>query len=231
MKHFNAGSSVADLREEAIRRKRRNQQKATLNPQAMTFHPSSQALFTGKFGVAFTPEETSSPAKATERALQTIEEDPPKNEVAALVLQVKQLQQQLENMDQTHQQMNLTVNRLQEEQWKHKVQMEVVQPVVDSLQQKVHDLQKTKDVLKWFYATPVQQRPLYTTNLGRTEEFVTPEESVLLLYPLVTDAEGTVWVTVRRLFDNGTVEDFKTQFYSEKTLCFTKFTFSNASCN
>ena len=84
---------------------------------------------------------------------------------------------------------------------------------------------------KWFYATPIVNQKLYTAFNIQCDEFITNEERVLLLYPLVTDEGGDVWVTVRRIFDNGTIEDYITRFFEKGSLQFNNFTFSNAFCN
>lgn len=83
---------------------------------------------------------------------------------------------------------------------------------------------------KWFYATPIDTQPLYMTRDSVSAEVVTQQERVLLLYPLEEDQGGNVWVTVRRLFDNGTIEDYMATFYAGGQLRFRDFTFSNASC-
>lgn len=95
--------------------------------------------------------------------------------------------------------------------------------------QLLRDTVKKLEQQKWFYATPVGTEPLYTGD-SLSAEVVQPDERVLLLYPLKEDGQGTAWVTVRRLFDNGTIEDFTAKFYTEGQPRFSNFTFSNVSC-
>ncbi len=104
-----------------------------------------------------------------------------------------------------------------------------MQEELKQLRARVNQLEQSS-YPKWFYATPIQTEPLYVTKDSVSAEVVTPQERVLLLYPLEEDQGGKVWVTVRRLFDNGTIEDYKATFYAGGQLRFGDFTFSNVSC-
>jgi len=292
------------------------------------FHPSSHALLSGKFGSRFAPAETSTPAQANQRVMETLftQNTPPssaqqlagqpltnnfmqtngssvqtfveppspptspkKDDHVVKELQeqpltnnfmqtcgssvqtfvepppplspkkndkvVKELQEQVKNLDQTVQKNTLLVNRFEEQQRNDKVRLINFQQVVDRLQQEsksLHeklaeislDVQRLSEVpksgplplesRKWFFGTPIHEQFLYKAPRldSVTTEFISEKEQVLLLYPLITDEDDNVWITARRLFDNGTVEDYFTPFYrsSHKALTFKNLTFSSVSC-
>jgi DNA repair exonuclease SbcCD ATPase subunit len=233
------------------------------------FHPSSQALLSGKFGSRTAPAETSTPAKANERAMNTlftqkssyddfmkttqhsvqtsaapVEQSNKavkdlETQTKDLETQTKDLESQAKNLDKCLQKNTLSVNRFHEDQKNTNVQLRNFQHVLDRLQQ---ELQKTKVELadikqrdktpsKWMYGQAIHKQALYRApkNSAVSTEFIEAGEQVLLLYPLVHDDGGRMWITARRLFENGTIDDYYTPFYAESALRFNNLTFSSVS--
>lgn len=118
--------------------------------------------------------------------------------------------------------LSLDLNQIQEKIFQSDVLYSSVQQSVLTIQSQQPDFVKlktkisqTKNGIKQMYGTATCDLKLWYKNELTDKEILKGEE-VLLFYPTLQDNNNDVWIGVRRIFDNGQMEDFSVLFYDHK---------------
>ena len=126
---------------------------------------------------------------------------------------------------------SLKTNALTESKFTTQVQLKNLQDTVDKLLQTNFTLeQKLKgmehNVHPTSYAHAKKRLVLHQTREGELlDQWIEENEKVLLVYPTTSDKDGNIWIDVRRVFDNGAVDDYSCIFFDKQsqTLLFENF--------
>jgi len=226
------------------------------NLYTQNMHPSSRTLLNGSIGPHTANPETSSPAIANKRVLSEVPVlHPKRTEIVPSTdtsesVRSDALAAKVESVETFVQNNSLKVNVLEEKRSHMHIRCTTMQTVQDQLQKECQALKEKITLLEealvehrqeqstvpvWFYANcTVEKQQLYTAaELTETaEEWVEIGEQVLLMHPITVDKQKNVWVKARRLFKNGSVQDYFVPFYTPGTQkpTFDDFTFSSVSC-
>ena len=112
-----------------------------------------------------------------------------------------------QSLDKAMQQLNLSKNNLQEENQKFRIQIRELRTAVD-------ELRAPRAQPATFYARALQDLPVYATKDARhSERTFHADERAVLVQPTYADKVGNVWISLRTLFENGTIEDQRVLFY------------------
>jgi hypothetical protein len=200
-------------------------------------HPSSRALITGAVHT-FTASPEPVKQIIPEDVIATPVQTPPKDVLSEKLKQLEIFTQdnclKLNILEEKRSHMHIRENTFQSVQDQLQKQYQTLYDQINELHEKISELNEINQTV-WFYGECItDKQKLYETKefSNPTGEYIEQGETVLLFHPMHTDEDQNIWTRVRRVFENGSIQDYFTPFYISETSTqlFSNFTFSNVFC-